>query len=985
MKNVLVIAALLAAFGIACAQPVWPIDVAVREGQNLRDEVTTIPEASGGVIVIRVEQARGENCLMAAKYGAAGETIWQEPLLVKGGTDLKTNLRAAKTTDGGTVLSWIEDNNGFTYKLRIQKLSAAGSILWDADGVVVCLCFGNPPDYMLSPDQAGGAYLFVNPEPSASAPSHAYAYRLNNAGADVWGTNQPSVSENGYLDMESIATTPGGDGFVVAYRRVQTTNQSRVFRYFTSAGASDWNISESGTSADDGAIQLLANSAQKVNVFRKTLPNSTGINVRTINIATGAWIASEASMILFNSIPSNNNMGFSVSWMPESSQVSLIVWYELGEQNHIEQAILSDQMQLLQTRTVYATNDRIADLKACDDGNLRTFLVWLESPAGSIAGTLKGQAVGNATGYLLYPSSGLTISPNLTNSTRFGMSAANGKLQAFYAEPGEDTSTLKHRAFDGAGNSLLTPQQEDISTFLKGYAWPWRCMDIAGYAVNIYQDTRKAGENRLYYQINDASGSAMFPPEGVLIASGDVANAFFYDAIPCGNDRFAVLYRNNGLYLQVWNIDGTTQYAGQGLQISPDQVARARMALCDGDIYICWSHAGSSTGNRIAGQRISAGLPAWGPDGITIADNVVYFRGIGAPVGRFFIWSNRYSSTSISEVVAKRVDAGGNTLPGWAADGNVVFQVSTADMVNPEYTALHGDDLLMFAGYAASQDVYAQRVNASGELPWGLDGVLIHAVPHLVLGAYVDDRGIVIGFRLNSDGITGMYLQGVKPDGNLMYPAPGMILDGGDLNSASSFAFGRYSNGGLLAVWSAGYDPNLDYTELWYRNFSPSGQAQETAPQLLCSAPFSQMVPKVSNPSSETLYVSWADARAGMPETGLYAYGVHLQKLAYSGSPNPDEPQAPAALMLKPCQPNPFSESTRVSWTQKDCHPTQCSIYNIRGQLVKRFPPSAARAGEHSLIWNGEDHLNRQTAPGIYIVKVSCGGQSANCKVLKAY
>jgi len=608
--------------------------------------------------------------------------------------------------------------------------------------------------------------------------------------------------------------------------------------------------------------------------------------------------------------------------------------------------------------------------------------VWEETPAGSYAEILLAQGISHGSGSLFYPASGLSISSNPHSVTHYGLCAANGNLQAFFCESGEEAATLKHRAFSQSGNPLLPPAQEAVSSTLNGYAWDWKCLDIAGNAVNIYGDTRKQGESRLYYQQHDASGAAMFPSEGVLIASGSVVNAYFFDAIACGNDRFAVLFRDNGLYLQVWDLAGNTQYPGLGLQLSPNNIPRARMALYEGDIYVCWSEAGSSSGNRIIGQRIANNQPVWGT-GITMADNVVYFRDIGAPEGRYFQWSNRYSATSISEVVAKRVDANGNMLPGWASEGNIVFQVDAADMLIPVYGALQGDDLLMFVGYTANFSVFAQRVNSNGELPWGMDGVLIHEPPHMVFGAYVDARGIVIGLRYNSGSTSGMYLQCVKPDGSLMYPSPGLLMDGGDLNNAANIAFGRYPNGALLAVWSASYDPDTEYMDLWYRHFNAAGQAQETAPQLLCGATFDQKAPYVAKPSGQTLYVSWADARAGVTATSTPAYAVHLQKLAYSGSPNPDEPQVPSALQLKSCYPNPFSSSVSINWTQKDSQPTQCDIYNIRGQLVKRFTPSEAKAGEHFVRWEGEDTQGRKVSPGVYIIKVRSGDHATSAKILR--
>lgn len=257
-------------------------------------------------------------------------------------------------------------------------------------------------------------------------------------------------------------------------------------------------------------------------------------------------------------------------------------------------------------------------------------------------------------------------------------------------------------------------------------------------------------------------------------------------------------------------------------------------------------------------------------------------------------------------------------------------------------------------------------------------------------GIHIQGSSTVNLFDVGVDGCqTGIYIpqgqypilewENIQVDNSSSYPLYAGIAQYAVLT-------GLYVSGAateMLAVWSASYGSGTEYTDLWYRHFNAAGQAQETAPQLLCGAPFDQKVPQVAEPSGQTSFVSWADARAGVTGTSTPAYGVHLQKLAYSGSPNPDGPQVPSALQLRSCYPNPFTSSVHINWYQKDSHLTQCDIYNVRGQLVKRFPASDAKAGEHYQVWNGEDRLGRQSVPGIYIIVVRSGDAISSGKVVK--
>ncbi|MDD4309948.1 MAG: T9SS type A sorting domain-containing protein, partial [Candidatus Cloacimonetes bacterium] len=359
------------------------------------------------------------------------------------------------------------------------------------------------------------------------------------------------------------------------------------------------------------------------------------------------------------------------------------------------------------------------------------------------------------------------------------------------------------------------------------------------------------------------------------------------------------------------------------------------------------------------------------------ADNIQNFETLGAPVGRYYTWSFREIDTSQSIIKAKRLDDLGSPITGWAAEGNPVFQKSTTHQFYTDYVGLSGQHLLLFIGEGGSNNSYAQMVNPSGDLPWGLSGLQITGSQQRVYGAFVDAGGITFGYELNQSSSTGMHIQTVRRDGSFMYPAPGLALDMSNLQACAGMEFGRFTEGGLLVAWSARYNSGVECYDMYYRTFNPAGEALETEPQLLCSAPDDQKNPHVAQPSGTAMYVSWADARADSQN------GVHLQKVSFGGSAIPDEPQVPATQMLKSLYPNPFSTSVNICWTQKDSTPAQCSIYNIRGQLVKRFAALEAKSGEHLLLWNGEDKLGRKVSPGVYIIKVKSGDWTKSGKILK--
>jgi M6 family metalloprotease-like protein len=80
--------------------------------------------------------------------------------------------------------------------------------------------------------------------------------------------------------------------------------------------------------------------------------------------------------------------------------------------------------------------------------------------------------------------------------------------------------------------------------------------------------------------------------------------------------------------------------------------------------------------------------------------------------------------------------------------------------------------------------------------------------------------------------------------------------------------------------------------------------------------------------------------------------------------------------------PNPFNPSTTVSFSLKSDAKVKLSVYNVKGELVKTLADEEMKAGRHSIIWNGTNLHNKQTAAGIYFLKMSTPDYTSNKKMI---
>jgi hypothetical protein len=67
--------------------------------------------------------------------------------------------------------------------------------------------------------------------------------------------------------------------------------------------------------------------------------------------------------------------------------------------------------------------------------------------------------------------------------------------------------------------------------------------------------------------------------------------------------------------------------------------------------------------------------------------------------------------------------------------------------------------------------------------------------------------------------------------------------------------------------------------------------------------------------------------------------------------------------------PNPFNPSTTFRFSVAQRQNVEISVYNVRGQLVKSVTNQMFDVGNHSVVWDGTDSVNRSVSSGIYFYK----------------
>jgi len=84
--------------------------------------------------------------------------------------------------------------------------------------------------------------------------------------------------------------------------------------------------------------------------------------------------------------------------------------------------------------------------------------------------------------------------------------------------------------------------------------------------------------------------------------------------------------------------------------------------------------------------------------------------------------------------------------------------------------------------------------------------------------------------------------------------------------------------------------------------------------------------------------------------------------------------------------PNPFNPTTTINFSIQNNSKIDLSIYNIKGQKVKILAQNEFSKGSHSVIWNGNDELDKSVSSGVYFYKLKINGKTEavkKCLLLK--
>lgn len=150
---------------------------------------------------------------------------------------------------------------------------------------------------------------------------------------------------------------------------------------------------------------------------------------------------------------------------------------------------------------------------------------------------------------------------------------------------------------------------------------------------------------------------------------------------------------------------------------------------------------------------------------------------------------------------------------------------------------------------------------------------------------------------------------------------------------------------------------------------------------------------------ASTVYYGWARCSTTIDNTGT-KLTLTIKDYAYNSIPNQSILAGQTSAVVTQVQkkavindedkidkerisnyPNPFSNSTTISFFLAQSGKASVEIFDMAGRLVKVLANTEMQAGSHQLIWNGKDEKENAPGAGMYIVQIQSGNYTKTKKL----
>jgi len=245
--------------------------------------------------------------------------------------------------------------------------------------------------------------------------------------------------------------------------------------------------------------------------------------------------------------------------------------------------------------------------------------------------------------------------------------------------------------------------------------------------------------------------------------------------------------------------------------------------------------------------------------------------------GAIIAWTDVRNGSNTEDIYAQRVDADGNML--WTADGVPVC----------DYTGIQWDPCIISDGEGGAivawvdmrggiRDIYAQKIDSDGNRVWDYNGVAVCTwSEHQYDPELCSDGagGAIVTWKDTRDALSVIYAQKISSGGSAAWTADGVPLSS-SVSGQRNPKIVPDGQGGAIVTWDriVVTDYNIYAQRIGYDGIT----AWSSGGEAICTEAQNQLSPRIMSDGSSGAIITWTDYRSG-----AYA-DVYAQRIDFYGS-----------------------------------------------------------------------------------------------------
>ncbi|MFX0043472.1 MAG: hypothetical protein ACFE8L_11225 [Candidatus Hodarchaeota archaeon] len=384
---------------------------------------------------------------------------------------------------------------------------------------------------------------------------------------------------------------------------------------------------------------------------------------------------------------------------------------------------------------------------------------------------------------------------------------------------------------DAYGNVQWTVDGVTVCTFSGHQSSPQLCSDGAGGAIIVWRDYRKITDPDLYAQRIDSSGAIVWDSNGVIICNATSSQSNF-DVCSDEVGGAIVVWQDDrpsfnlfDIYAQRINQDGMTLWGDNGTVVcdaNDDQQFPKLICTTTGRIYFTWqdARAGASDLNIYAQQFNLTGHPQWPANGwgvCTYSSDQSFPNIVSDGAGSAIVTWLDYRFDPLSDIFANKINPTGAIE--WGAGGAPICTMNDSQINAQICSDMNNGAIIVWEDRRSTldHDLYAQRINGTGDIQWTPNGTAICTAEYEQQGPVIisdgDSGAIIVWTDHRSNLYWNLYVQRVLPNGTNIWGINGMAVDPVPNEDQFGQDLVLFSTGATIITWD---DPRtLGDRDIW--------------------------------------------------------------------------------------------------------------------------------------------------------------------------